>query len=893
LASYLGVTASISNISGNTITLSTISATNPFASAPFAYISNAGGITSQVVVLSAPGGSSGAWTLTVLLQNGGTLSGYTGGGTLNAGVAIFRAAGYLGPLMIDCAGNGQDPYCIFNYAAQIQASDTQKNCVFSYHSYGNTIYYQSLVHSVTTGPSTTVITLNSNLPYHPFSLGTTSGGFMGINQFTFTGAQVMTQLNGTFGSPTNYYGSQGAWQLHLNVNSTAWTTPYTANSATVTAYSTDVSGAGEWDYRALYAAFAALRSSGVCVVLGEFGSSNQSGTENTPQSWGGNVQKIAIGQVISGAEANGLGWIHWSYDDHGGNNLFNQAWFSETQQGGANSGQYLNEAQLTATGLNIINNPRTGLRALAQEPTTFTAGPTPNFYISPTGNDANSGTLAAPWTINSLSPWSTGSALSNYNTKIAGKVIGLLPGTYGVSALMQAAWTAFGNATNGIALDVPGGTQANPTQIVSVNSSGVYTPRTATIQANDNGFFGGSNSIAPSMIGQSSKCSARGWVTFDGLVLSGASVFCMTLGDIAGTNTAIANGYVVQNCIFTGNSAQNSTVASGKNVACLTIMTARGAVITNNWFHDNQGWTDGEHFSAIYQWGLGVGTAGTQITFNTFKNSAGIQLKEDTQYDMNVAYNYIDMSVFNPGGQLQNLCPIWGGCEDGNNNGGNTGNNGTLAQFHHNICISWNGTAALSPGNLGSTFISLWYGNGQGYWSYPVACYNNTFVVSSSLNGCGFLASSGGASTQGFVQFYNNGFWTGAFNTVGQYGWFFTNKNAFSLIDYNIYGTTPSSSNWANFSANGSQGLGAISATATSFANWKTLITGATGLDAHSSTNGVNPFSNNGIYALQYQVQSGSPWFNAGRVGGVVAGASTNVGAWDGTSSQIGCNFAT
>src|SRR6185437_294962 len=248
--------------------------------------------------------------------------------------------------------------------------------------------------------------------------------------------------------------------------------------------------------------------------------------------------------------------------------------------------------------------------------------------------------------------------------------------------------------------------------------------------------------------------------------------------------------------------------------------------------------------------------------------------------------------VFNPGGQLQNLCPIWGGCEDGNNNGGNTGNNGTLAQFHHNICISWNGTAALSPGNLGSTFISLWYGNGQGYWSYPVACYNNTFVASSSLNGCGFLASSGGASTQGFVQFYNNGFWTGAFNTVGQYGWFFTNKNAFSLIDYNIYGTTPGSSNWANFSANGSQGLGAIASTATSFANWKTLITGATGLDSHSSVNGVNPFSNNGIYALQYQVQSGSPWFNAGRVGGVVAGASTNVGAWDGTSSQIGCNFA-
>src|SRR5581483_5339502 len=160
------------------------------------------------------------------------------------------------------------------------------------------------------------------------------------------------------------------------------------------------------------------------------------------------------------------------------------------------------------------------------------------------------GTLAAPWTINSLSPWSTGAALTNYNTKVAGKKIGLLPGNYGVSALMSAAWAGLGNATNGIAIDVPGGTSANPTLIASSNASGFYTPRTTTILANDNGTFGGSNAIAPSMIGQSSKAPSRGWVTFDGLVLSGASVFCMTLGDIAGNNTAVVNGYVVQNCTF-------------------------------------------------------------------------------------------------------------------------------------------------------------------------------------------------------------------------------------------------------------------------------------------------------------------------------------------------------
>src|SRR5208282_1845630 len=69
-----------------------------------------------------------------------------------------------------------------------------------------------------------------------------------------------------------------------------------------------------------------------------------------------------------------------------------------------------------------------------------------------------------------------------------------------------------------------------------------------------------------------------------------------------------------------------------------------------------------------------------------------------------------------------------------------------------------------------------------------------------------------------------------------------------------------------------------------SFASWKTQIGG----DAHSTTQNANPFTNKGNNALQYQISAGSPAYQTGRVGGVASGAVCNVGAWDGTVTQIG-----
>ncbi len=134
---YLAVQANISGASGSTITVNTVSATNPFASAvlnTYMYLKGAAGLSDRVVAVSAVGGVSGAWTVTTSTS----LTGWSSGGVLYGGaVAMLRAAGYTCPIFIDSGGSGQDMNDPINFAAAIQASDPLKNCVFTMHMYGN------------------------------------------------------------------------------------------------------------------------------------------------------------------------------------------------------------------------------------------------------------------------------------------------------------------------------------------------------------------------------------------------------------------------------------------------------------------------------------------------------------------------------------------------------------------------------------------------------------------------------------------------------------------------------------------------------------------------------------------------------------------------------------
>ena len=51
-------------------------------------------------------------------------------------IAKLRAAGYVGPLMIDSGGYGQDADDLLNYSSAVFNSDPQKNIIFSFHVYG-------------------------------------------------------------------------------------------------------------------------------------------------------------------------------------------------------------------------------------------------------------------------------------------------------------------------------------------------------------------------------------------------------------------------------------------------------------------------------------------------------------------------------------------------------------------------------------------------------------------------------------------------------------------------------------------------------------------------------------------------------------------------------------
>lgn len=89
-----------------------------------------------------------------------------------------------------------------------------------------------------------------------------------------------------------------------------------------------------------------------------------------------------------------------------------------------------------------------------------------DYYISPTGSDANAGTLASPWSLSSLST----------KPAIAGKRVGLLDGTYVVTGT----GTGNGGYIQGIAY---GGSTASPTVVQSVNPLG------AVITTNNNGSY--------------------------------------------------------------------------------------------------------------------------------------------------------------------------------------------------------------------------------------------------------------------------------------------------------------------------------------------------------------------------------------------------------------------
>lgn len=102
------------------------------------------------------------------------------------------------------------------------------------------------------------------------------------------------------------------------------------------------------------------REQGMVFLVGEFGPGRNIGpspTLTTPQ------------EVISAAEANGIGWLAWAWDDNnrpqGGSD---DRWFSMTYHG---PGVYGRAADLTQFGRDVVLNPSYGLKVAASRASIF------------------------------------------------------------------------------------------------------------------------------------------------------------------------------------------------------------------------------------------------------------------------------------------------------------------------------------------------------------------------------------------------------------------------------------------------------------------------------------------------------------------------------------------
>jgi hypothetical protein len=492
-----------------------------------------------------------------------------------------------------------------------------------------------------------------------------------------------------------------------------------------------------------------------------------------------------------------------------------------------------------------------------------------NYYISPTGNDAAAGTLAAPWAVTSLVTSS-----SNFS-KMTGMRVGFLPGTYNVSSMIPS-----GNPYAG-AIQINGGSSTSPTYYGSSNASGVYAIGTATISG-----FNGSNVpngglsypnngplLAGCMNGNSPQLSNQtGWLTIDGLRFTGYSYKAVRIGGVSSASGPSVTGQVIiKNCEFTGQTLVGLSNSSDNESSIWVdgISTSNSALITNNWFHDNQGTggTSGDqHLNSIFIFN----SANVTISYNTGYNSGGLAWgKDSANQGTTVAYNYVDMSMMTASGGMNCFNDFTGAY---NNTTGLT----LTSNFHHNICVADNAfNFTLKGAAVGET------------WQTPVNIYNNTIIA----NGSSSTGTWAVGRSAGLVSIYNN-IYAG---TAGgaSYGVQCTGTSSLAINDYNGYITAVNWGVGASQSANG----GYPSGTTSSLSTYQADVVaggGPAGVNSHSVPNNSPAFVASGTLAPYYQLQATSPFKNVGSTTGTVGGTVCDMGAWGGAipPTSIGCNFA-
>lgn len=469
------------------------------------------------------------------------------------------------------------------------------------------------------------------------------------------------------------------------------------------------------------------------------------------------------------------------------------------------------------------------------------SGQTFDYYISTTGSDANVGSLAAPWAITSLQD------TNGNNSKIAGKKVGLIAGTFDISSL-----TGNGNYQDPL-LHLPAGSAVASTIIASCNSSGIYTARASVIKITS------ASSTVNSVIGQDT--GNNGYFTIDGIVFDGGGTYPGTTGFSGGSIVAYfpsglsAGPAVFKNCEWTN--LVSNTVA-GNNVAYIFMQVAGNYLITNNYFHDTTRGANGSgdvfHQHCIENYGCNGGV----ISFNTFYNAPYFIDMKVNDANISVYGNYFGKTISAASAGPAALMGF---------DGDQFSQSNVANVIHHNVFDS----CRARINDVSSSILQ------------NITFYNNT--VYSTL-GSPSIADLRCTSAGNVLVSYNNIFVSTA-GGGGPAGNYSTGPAAnISISNYNCFALSSLTAGWGQGYPSG--------ATYNTLAAWQAFTGSPDAQSIASSSISFPQFTGTittGNGPAQYQLGGASPCLNAGKTGGTSGGTTVNMGAWDGTYSTIGADW--
>jgi hypothetical protein len=458
-----------------------------------------------------------------------------------------------------------------------------------------------------------------------------------------------------------------------------------------------------------------------------------------------------------------------------------------------------------------------------------------DYYISPSGNDSNPGSQSSPW------------ALTAINTKQSiyqGKRVGVLPGTYNCLSLMGGSYTGDFSTP---AFFIAGGTSSAQTIIQSTIDRGAILDGGANATNNPNG--------QPLIGNVGSGCQ---YITLDGFEIKNCYNRAISLGyqtaAFGGYSGPLSFGIVVQNCYV--HAITNTLPAT--NPTAITIYSANGAIVQNNYITDIEDtYTRGD---AIEFWTSQNSIAQYNSVIATGLGMyAGIVNKNASNYNNIIRFNFLDLTL---------AAPISEGAIVMDSDGSGA----TTDQCYNNIIISDYpiGSYLISTGNFPASL------NDQ-------AIFNNTIVGVPNFANVG-VYRLGAAAT---ISLYNN---VVARGSTGYRGDLNTLQESLALIDFNLWPSAPELGLSANVGAGGSVGTPTLYTSLGAFA--AALPSGCVGKEAHSVL-ATASFVNSSLgtaagYALVAGSAGSASGSNPGRVGGVVGGALTDMGAWGNGATQIG-----